>query len=96
MSDFRVTPESLSTSATTLGTAHGELSGQLDRFQSAANALTGQWAGTAQQAFVSRYAGWSADMAHLSAVLEQASAAAAEVAEGYRAADERVGALWGM
>ncbi|MFF2271216.1 WXG100 family type VII secretion target [Agromyces sp. NPDC058136] len=96
MSDFRVTPETLSGSASTLSGVHAELSAQLDRLRTSANALAGQWDGAAQQAFVSRYSAWSAELDHLSAVLELTSAAAADVSEIYRNADERVGALWGM
>lgn len=96
MSDIRVSTESLSASAGALGGARGELDGQLDRLQRAANALAGQWAGDAQQAFLTRYSGWAGDMAHLSGVLGQASRAADEIAQIYRATDERVGALWGL
>lgn len=94
MSDFSVEPEPLGALGATLETAHSELSATLERLSHASHAMSGQWSGAAQQAYLGRFAEWSAAMRHLDAVLRSAGAAAREISENYRSTDERVAALW--
>ena len=96
MSTFRVIPESLGDSGSSLGGDEAQLADCLDLLRAASNALVGQWSGEAQQAFLRSYSAWEGEMRHLLHVLGEASAAASAIAETYRQADERVGSLWGI
>ncbi len=96
MSDITVQTDFLAGSASSIGSVQSQLAGTLSSLQAASSVLTNQWEGEAKQAYNSKYSTWSNEIQHLSAILDAAARAAADISEIYRAADEHVGKTWSL
>jgi len=93
---LRVDHAGLDTVAGDLGQAVKRIDDRLDRLESELAPLRSDWAGGAQQAYLTAKATWDRAMQEMRGLLQETGAAVAQSNADYRAADQRGAAAFGQ
>ncbi|MFN3865796.1 MAG: WXG100 family type VII secretion target [Demequina sp.] len=83
-------PESMRSIADSLGTAAGDVQGELDTLTVHLNTISGAWTGEASQAYQAAQRDWSASMAGIRSTLQRAAEVLEVAAGNYEAAEQSV------
>ena len=95
MTDIRVTPEQLSDMAGRVGVGAGSIEGELHSLASGLAPLGSDWAGIAQQHFISLWEEWQRSAASLHEALTGISQLLAQAGGHYAEAEQAIASSFG-